>query len=107
MATGIPSFQSARLPVHNPEPRESAASRGYGAKWRKARLAHLQEHPLCAECHKTGRITPATVVDHITPHKGNMKLFWDSNNWQALCASHHSQKTAREDGGFGNAIKRT
>jgi 5-methylcytosine-specific restriction protein A len=38
----------------------------------------------------------ATEVDHIIPHKGDMKLFWDSDNWQGLCKSCHSKKTAKE-----------
>ncbi|WP_085981300.1 MULTISPECIES: HNH endonuclease signature motif containing protein [unclassified Paenibacillus] len=47
-----------------------------------------------------GKLEPATVVDHITPHKGDMGLFWDQGNWQPLCATCHSIKTAKEDGGF-------
>ena len=31
-----------------------------------------------------------------------MELFWDSSNWQGLCAKCHGIKTASEDGGFGN-----
>ena len=44
--------------------RESAAARGYGGTWRTARLRFLRNNPLCAECLRQGRITPATVVDH-------------------------------------------
>ncbi|WP_330164070.1 HNH endonuclease [Paenibacillus campinasensis] len=51
---------------------------------------------------KAGRLVASTVVDHIIPHKGDPKLFWDKNNWQALCKKCHDTKTAREDGGFGN-----
>jgi 5-methylcytosine-specific restriction protein A len=46
-----------------------------------------------------GRITPATVIDHITPHRGDRALFWQSSNWQALCKPCHDRKTATEDGG--------
>lgn len=87
--------------------RGSAASRGYDSKWRKYRIAFLAKHPLCVECQKIGIVRAATVVDHITPHKGNKILFWDKNNHQPLCASCHSAKTAREDGGWGNARKRS
>jgi len=45
---------------------------------------------------------PADVVDHIIPHRGNQKLFWDTKNWQAMNHVCHNRKTAREDGGFGN-----
>ncbi|WP_353056028.1 hypothetical protein [Mesobacillus subterraneus] len=30
-----------------------------------------------------------------------MILFWNVHNWQSLCASCHSSKTVKEDGGFG------
>ena len=36
-----------------------------------------------------GKVRPASVVDHITPHKGDQALFWDEANWQSLCAPHH------------------
>ena len=38
----------------------------------------------------------ATVADHIIPHKGNLELFWDEGNLQALCKSCHDRKTAKE-----------
>ena len=84
------------------KPRVSAAQRGYGYKWRKARENHLQLYPYCEECKRQGKPgVLATDVDHITPHKGDPDLFWDPNNWQSLCHECHSRKTAREDGGFG------
>lgn len=80
--------------------RGTPSERGYGHKWRKARLEFLSEHPLCCMCEATGRVTAANVVDHITPHKGDMSLFWDRGNWQALCTEHHSRdKQAMERGG--------
>jgi|SRR5690606_5488580 len=78
--------------------RGSASQRGYNAQWRKARKRYLTEHPLCVECEKNGRLTPATVVDHIIPHKGDMQLFWDESNWQPLCKPCHDRKTATQDG---------
>jgi 5-methylcytosine-specific restriction protein A len=44
---------------------------------------------------------PATVTDHIEAHKGDMKLFWDPDNWQSLCTGCNSYKAALEEGGFG------
>lgn len=82
--------------------RGTAAQRGYGGRWQRARIVYLREHPLCVECEKQGGLTPATVVDHIKPHKGNRALFWDSSNWQALCKLCHDRKTVKEDGGFGH-----
>ncbi len=85
------------------EYRESSARRGYGRRWRTESKQFLAEHPWCVCCMVAGRREPATEVDHIIPHKGNQKLFWDKMNWQGLCHRCHSEKTAREDGGFGRA----
>jgi 5-methylcytosine-specific restriction enzyme A len=84
--------------------RGTAHQRGYGARWQKARAGWLVAHPLCAACERQGRVTAATVVDHVIPHRGDMALFWAAaTNWQSLCKPCHDAKTAREDGGFGNA----
>lgn len=81
--------------------RGSSAARGYGGKWQKARATFLSNNPICVACLAKGFVVEATVVDHIVPHKGDMGLFWDSGNWQALCKACHDRKTAAEDGGFG------
>lgn len=74
--------------------RGSAASQGYGARWRKLRTWFLKDHPLCAIC---GR--PATDVDHIvSKRKGGTD---DPENLQALCHACHSAKTAKQDRRFG------
>lgn len=73
--------------------RESPAARGYDARWQKARKLYLKVHPLCAECYKNGKLTPATVVDHVIPHRGDQTLFWDETNWQPLCKNCHDHKT--------------
>lgn len=70
-------------------------------RWRAARAIFLKQHPLCAECQDEGRIEAATVVDHVIPHKGDRRLFWDRTNWAACCKTHHDRKTATQDGGFG------
>ena len=76
--------------------RPSAARRGYGPRWRRARAAFLALHPLCAACEAQSRVTPATVVDHRTPHHGNPERFWNEANWQGLCKPCHDRKTARQ-----------
>jgi 5-methylcytosine-specific restriction protein A len=77
----------------------------YNYQWKKVRAVFLKENPLCLSCMKKGSITPATIVDHIKPHKGDTDLFWDQDNYQPLCKPCHDVKTATEDGGFGNTIK--
>ena len=81
--------------------RGNAASRGYGARWRKYREAYLRAKPLCEECEREHCVSAANVVDHIEPHKGDHKLMWDPRNHQALCKQCHDRKTAREAGTFG------
>ncbi|MCP4748105.1 MAG: HNH endonuclease [Desulfobacteraceae bacterium] len=75
--------------------RPNSAKRGYDHRWRAARHRFLAKHPLCCRCRSHSRIEPATVVDHKIPHRGDMRLFWNSNNWQALCEGCHNAKTAR------------
>ena len=73
--------------------RDPAIKRRYGRAWKRIRDSYAASHPLCEECRKDGRLTPATVVDHIIPHRGDQRLFWDEHNWQPLCKSCHDQKT--------------
>lgn len=78
--------------------RGSARERGYNTRWEKARKTYLASHPLCVMCKREGRIAPATVVDHIIPHKGDTALFWDTeNNWQPLCKPHHDRDKQRQE----------
>lgn len=58
---------------------------------------HSVKNPFCVKCYEEGHITMATVVDHIKPHRGDQKLFWDRSNWQPLCEHHHNVKTMTED----------
>ena len=89
-------YCAKHLPLHL-EVTRPASKRGYGSRWQKASKAYLQSHPLCVACVKMGRYTKATVVDHIVPHRGDQKLFWDQSNWQALCKKCHDRKTLTED----------
>jgi HNH endonuclease len=57
--------------------------------WKQLRLDHLAKEPLCVYCQREGRLTPATVVDHIKAHKGNLSLFYSPSNLQSLCKLHH------------------
>lgn len=70
-------------------------ARGYNYAWRKARGQHLYDNPLCVQCEAEGRVTIATVVDHVDPHRGNQQIFWDRSRWQSLCAHHHASTKQR------------
>ena len=70
-------------------------------RWRTIRAIVLSEEPTCRMCKRLGKITPADTVDHIKPHKGDLQLFYDRDNLQALCASCHSgAKRIQETKGY-------
>jgi 5-methylcytosine-specific restriction protein A len=81
--------------------RGTAAARGYDARWQRARKLFLSLNPLCRPCSTAGRITAATVVDHITAHKGDETLFWDQANWQPSCKPCHDARV--DEGDFGRS----
>ena len=80
--------------------------RGYSSRWTIRARAFRRRYPLCgmrpegrapvgSSCHEAHAVTLATVVDHVTPHRGEPGLMWDElGNWQSLCAACHSRKTA-------------
>lgn len=67
------------------------------------RANQLASNPLCAYCLSLGYVTAATIADHIKPHKGNPRLFWDTSNLQSLCKACHDSVKAREET-IGQAI---
>ena len=98
-------------------PNNSDASRGrsphaydkryHSTRWKRTRAIVLQHSPLCSACHDAGRVTPARVVDHITPvRRGG--AFYDLENLQPMCDTCHNRKSGQEshqttafDGGRG------
>lgn len=71
------------------------------AHWRALRhIVFERDGFMCVRCNRYA----ATVADHIKPHKGVWAMFIDMGNLQSLCKICHDQKTATEDGGFGNAL---
>lgn len=100
--------QAMPCPVHNRERehrRGTAHERGYTARWVRESKLHLKRYPLCgmrpgnqdpvmSRCHELGQVTPAGQVDHVVPHRGDQRLFWDKQgNWQSLCRSCGSRKS--------------
>ena len=85
---------SSSQPMVNTNPSAGA----YNYRWRKRRKQYLAIHPLCVACLAVDRTRPATDIDHITAHRGDLspEAFWDENNWQALCSRCHAKKTANE-----------
>lgn len=90
---------SGRCPTHHvPRPQ---AIRGAGhawyswARWRRLRADVLRTEPFCRTCRADGRKVLTTDVDHIVPHGGDARRFWDRANVQGLCKAHHTAKTTR------------
>lgn len=72
-----------------PEGDRAASQRLYGIKrWRRVRMAQLAAEPLCRMCRAMGRVTSATICDHIEPHRGDWHKFWDGP-FQSLCKPCH------------------
>jgi 5-methylcytosine-specific restriction protein A len=73
--------------------RGSSVKRGYDNDWRKLRNAFLRQNPLCCEA---GCGQPATQVDHVLSirERPELRLTW--SNLRAMCASHHSARTMKE-----------
>jgi 5-methylcytosine-specific restriction protein A len=78
---------------HEDKERPSAARRGYDSRWQAYSRAYLKAHPICKQCG-----APSQCVDHIIAHKGDMALFWDKSNHQALCLRCNTAKGIREEG---------
>jgi 5-methylcytosine-specific restriction protein A len=74
--------------------RGTAASRGYGAKWRRQRATYFAEQPYCVVCLADGQYKLATDLDHVVPREQGGSDEWD--NLQGLCKEHHSAKTMRQ-----------
>jgi 5-methylcytosine-specific restriction enzyme A len=96
---------AAQPPVVNraEERRGSSRDRGYTSRWDRFRRVYLRKHPLCRACEARDRVTAATLVDHVVPHRGDRARFWDEANLQPLCEACHGAKTAAEVRVLGGA----
>ena len=56
--------------------------------WHRLRAITLRDNPLCVYCEQLGRLEPATVVDHVVPHKGDEGLFFNGE-LASMCKSCH------------------
>lgn len=81
-------YCSEHAPLHRqPDKRESAADRGYGARWRSIRDAFLAKHRTCEVT--TGCTNRAIIAHHkIRRRDGGTD---DEDNLQASCGPCHSR----------------
>jgi len=69
----------------------------YNAKWARSAKQFLKDNPLCVYCLQVGKTTAATICDHRIPHEGDIELFNDPDNRQALCKHCHDSVKAKEE----------
>lgn len=74
--------------------RPSRDKQYYSRQWQRVSKLYRQQHPLCEECERQGRITPAELVDHIVPVADGGDM-WSWDNLQSLCAACHNKKHSR------------
>lgn len=91
--------------------RSGGRQRGWTREWAAFSKDYLRRHPMC-ECDECAaqpawRRHIATDVDHTGGHSRTCPHALDERHVQALSHPHHASKTAREDGGFGNASTAT
>lgn len=77
------------------------------ARWRRTRELQLTTEPLCRMCKAAGRITAATVCDHIDPKTKATNFF--AGPFQSLCDAapwrcHSSTKQSEEALGYSTEL---
>lgn len=65
-------------------------------EWRRIRGEQLRIEPFCRMCADLGIVTPATVCDHVDPHRGDRVKFF-GGPFQSLCKPHHDSTKKREE----------
>lgn len=63
----------------------------YSRQWKRVSRLYRQQHPLCEECEREGRVTPAELVDHIVAVSDGGSM-WEWENLQSLCWACHNRK---------------
>ncbi len=87
--------KGSMLPTDKPWGRSNGKGRILkGRKLQEARKYLFSVQPLCQICEREGRVTMATIRDHITPlAEGGQDVF---ENTQALCQACSDRKTQEE-----------
>ncbi len=71
------------------EQRKSFRERGYDSRWDKLKALKKRSAPLCEECLKKGRVTPAYMIHHITPINEGGAMY-DFDNLESVCRDCHA-----------------
>ncbi len=62
------------------------------SRWTNHREEFLKHNPKCYPCGG-----PASVVDHLVPHKGREEFFWKADNMIPMCEKCHNTITGLYD----------
>ena len=57
-------------------------------RWKQKRQHQLAVEPLCRYCRQQGRLSVASIADHVIPHRDDPELFW-GGELQSLCKTCH------------------
>ena len=86
--------------------RTQAWRQWYGtARWQKLRWEVLvRDCFTCARCKRVSGNKGEAVADHIKPHRGDERLFWDPSNLQCVCQPCHDSIRQAEDKAMRNNV---
>lgn len=84
---------------YNKYQRDPLTKKRYGRDWKRIRDRFIKVHPLCEECKKAGRLTPANTVHHIVPLKEHINH--SESNLLSLCKSCHSSIHSKDGSRWG------
>jgi 5-methylcytosine-specific restriction endonuclease McrA len=68
-----------------------------GKRWSALRMQQLTRVPLCERCRKRKKLTPATVVHHVEPHRGDPVKFFNPANLESSCAPCHDGEAQSDE----------
>lgn len=108
----LTTSSSGLCPRHEAERQASVDRRrdpdGRGREWAKRSAVFLSKHSLCARCLALGQLVAATAADHRMNRRALVAQGVQDpdadEHLVPLCASCHSEATAKFEGGFGRQV---
>lgn len=90
----MPTLNKPKHTPRTPYKKDSRYSKLYNTtQWSSLRDYYLHLHPLCENCMKNNKVSPATEVHHkqflSTDPQREWELLLDENNLMSLCTSCH------------------
>ena len=76
-------------PKHRKQHNKREMAHLYDSKWRKISKLYLSRNPLCEQCQREGRLTPAVECHHIIPLADGGGH--TDENLMGLCKACHSR----------------